>query len=241
MLQHSRAQRSYSNPSERHKATRDAYRDAGMCVSCGDDVKEGVTDRGKPYQTCQYCYKQRTKAEKQYRGKSRRPEIIDAPNTTTGAHYLVTATGAVGKIMPCNCDDPVILEFKGGVLDFFRLNSIELTKDAVTAPAKRKRRINDRYKTLHNKTIDKFIRIHTFLMNQTQPVRRSVIERVMGFDCARHLMIYPSNPERWNLETAGIVKRVQVGEKLCLWYLTPFGKKQGVGIIQSLSRDANGQ
>ena len=121
------------------KARRDARREAGTCVSCGKEKQRGGVSpyNGKVYQTCQRCYDVATGNKRKYRGGNAVPGP-DAPVTTTGKHYLVPSANVIGKIMPCNCPDPIILEFANGTRDFFWLQDCTITDLPVTQPQKRK-------------------------------------------------------------------------------------------------------
>ena len=101
---------------ERRKAKQDGYRDAGLCVV--------VWRRGKRWYSrlAQVeLIKRATLAVRNVwsmngdmqEGSGSTLPGVDFPTTMTGFHYRVKATGDVGKIKPCPCDDPVILEFQG--------------------------------------------------------------------------------------------------------------------------------
>ena len=141
------------------KARRDARRKAGTCVSCGKEKRTGVSAyNGKVYQTCQSCYDVATGNKRKYRGGNA-VQGPDAPVTTTGKHYLVPSVNLIGKIMPCNCDDPIILQFADGSLDFFWLKECVITELPVTPPKK----IKTGPKGFQEATLKKFITIHSFL------------------------------------------------------------------------------
>ena len=156
------------------KARRDARREAGVCVSCGSKEKRtGISPyNGQEYQTCQRCFDVSTRNSEKYR-TGRRVESSDAPVPTTGAHYLVPATNVVGKIMPCNCDNPIILEFADGSRDFFWLYEITITDLPVTKPRKKKTGARG----LQKATIKKMIAIHSFLMNQNEAISHLTIRQ----------------------------------------------------------------
>lgn len=214
-------------------ARQQAFRDRGLCVGCGDEVRSGVSAQtGRPYAICQYCHDQRRANQERYRD-TRPVQSIDFPLTTTGAHYRVKLTGDVGKIKPCPCDDPVILEFAKGNLDFFRLRDIEITTQPVSH-RKNRTQSGRPVNTINKRTIQKFYEVHTFLMGQDKPVKRATIESALGYDCARHLMDYPA---RWSLESAKIVKRTAINRRAHLWELTGLGRIKGVDIIQAKERE----
>ena len=121
------------------KARREARREAGTCVSCGKEKQRGGVSpyNGKVYQTCQSCYDVATRNKRKYRGGNAVPGP-DAPVTTTGKHYLVPSVNLIGKIMPCNCDDPIILQFADGSLDFFWLKE---NAPLLSCPLHRQRRL----------------------------------------------------------------------------------------------------
>ena len=212
------------------KARRDARRKAGVCVSCGKEKQRGGVSpyNGKVYQTCQRCYDVEAGNKRKYRGGNAVPGP-DAPVTTTGKHYLVPSVNLIGKIMPCNCDDPIILQFADGSLDFFWLRDCTVTELPVTPPKKKKTgRIG-----LQKATIKKMIAIHSFLMKQKRAVPHSTIKREIGSDCSPQIRGFPSKPGQWNLEQAKIVERTKQGSDY-LWKLTEFGRAEGLAVIQAL-------
>ena len=215
------------------KARRDARREAGLCVTCGKKKQRGGVSpyNGKVYRTCQRCYNIAAKND----GRTgRQVESLDAPVTTTGAHYLVPATGIIGKIMPCNCDDPIILQFADKSLDYFWLKEITMTDLPVTPPQKKKTGKSG----LQKATIKKMVAIHSFLMKQSKAVPNSTINLKVGSDCAPQLRGYASKPDQWNLEDANIVSRTKRG-KHNFWELTEFGRAEGLAVIQSLKEETN--
>ena len=56
--------------------------------------------------------------------------------TTTGKHYQ-THDGHVGKVMPCPCDNPLILEFTDGKRKVFFAKEIHHTDAPLTEAPKR--------------------------------------------------------------------------------------------------------
>ena len=224
---------------ESRKAKRDGWRDTGLCVSCGDEVSGGIQARtGRAYLTCDSCREKRAEYERRHQeGSGSSLPGVDFPVTTTGFHYRVKATGDVGKIQPCPCDDPVILEFQDEVLDFFWMKDIEMTDEAVTFVGRRNGR---RPGVLNRGTVHKFHKIRFFLMDQDKPVRRSFIESELGFSCIRHLMHLASYPDRWSLESAKIVERTQPGPRnWCFWELTNLGRTDGESMIEEVWQDQN--
>ena len=47
--------------------------------------------------------------------------------------YRVVETGEIGQLIPCPCDDPIILEFKDGIRDAFFLRELGPTTHPITA------------------------------------------------------------------------------------------------------------
>ena len=54
-------------------------------------------------------------------------------NWHTGQCYRVVETGEIGQLLPCSCDNPIILEFKDGIRDAFFLRELEPTTHPITA------------------------------------------------------------------------------------------------------------
>ena len=46
--------------------------------------------------------------------------------------YRVIKTGEIGQLIPCPCDNPIILEFKNGIRDAFFLRELEPTTHPIT-------------------------------------------------------------------------------------------------------------
>ena len=211
------------------KTRRDTRREAGVCVSCGEEKRTGISPyNGKVYQTCQRCYDEATGNSRKYRGGKAVPGP-DAPVTTTGGHYLVSSANIVGKIQPCNCDNPIILEFADKSLDYFWLKEITMTDLPVTKPRKKKTGRSG----LQKATIKKMIAIHSFLMKQKRAVPHSTIKQGIGSDCSPQLRGFPSKPGQWNLEQAKIVERTKRGKDY-FWELTEFGRAEGLAVIKAL-------
>ena len=223
---------------DRRKSKQDGWRDTGLCVVCGGEVSEGISQTtGGAYQTCASCREKRAEYDRRHAEGCGSPlPGVDFPTTMTGFHYRVKATGDVGKIKPCPCDDPVILQFQDEVLDFFWMKDIEMTDVPVTAVGRRNGR---RPGVLNRGTIHKFHKIRFFLMSQDKPVRRSLIESELGFGCIRLLMHYPSRPDRWSLEKAKIVQRTQGYRNWCFWGLTDLGRTDGESMIESVWQGQN--
>ena len=169
--------------------------------------------------------------------------VISSPATTTGLHYQVVRSGKVGVVVPCSCPDPLILEFRDGKRDAFHLRELELCDLSVSRSEnsnykKNKNGNMGRSRGVETITISKMFAVHGFLKRQSVPLKRSVIEKEMGFDCTRTLMQKPSDRDgKINLENLGIVLRVPVGrDNWVAWELTEDGREKGEDIIRSLKR-----
>ena len=92
--------------------------------------------------------------------------------------YRVIETGEIGVIVPCPCDDPIILKFKDGVRDVFFLRELEPTTHPITDSYPTRRNLSKngqkgRPKGLEQRTIEKMLQIYEFLKTQSQPVYRA--------------------------------------------------------------------
>ena len=132
------------------------------------------------------------------------------PITTTPQHYLVVRTNEVGVVVPCSCDDPLILEFKDGSHDAFHLRDLETTDLPATIGEKSPYAANRRRRPrqVSPQARDKMFMIHAYLLTDSKPVRRSQIEAALGYSCIDLLMKQLSYPHKINLERLNIVKRV---------------------------------
>ena len=159
------------------------------------------------------------------------------PVTTTGVHYEDLETGAIGKVVPCPCDDPLILEFEDGRRDAFFVRNLQPTAADVTLPPFRSRETKPHGPRAE--TIDKLIKIHKFLKAQSAPVQRGKIQSALGFDVTFHLLRIPCKQNRWNLEILGIAERVRIhrGRGGTAWQLTEVGRTQGETMIQALRKE----
>ncbi|MCE2397262.1 hypothetical protein J4G02_22400 [Candidatus Poribacteria bacterium] len=153
--------------------------------------------------------------------------------------YRVVKTGGIGKLIPCPCDDPIILEFKDGIRDAFFLRELEPSTQPITdsystrgsAPTNG---VKGKPKGLERGTIDKMLEIYRFLEVQSEPVYRATIEKAVGFNCTRPLMCQPSQSKQVTLESLGIAERIP-GERTWLtWRLTELGRTEGADIIRGL-------
>ena len=119
--------------------------------------------------------------KRKYRGGNAVPGP-DAPVTTTGLTISSHPQIIIGKIMPCNCDDPIILQFADGSLDFFWLKECTITELPVTPPKK----IKTGPRGFQEATLKKFIAIHSFLDEAEQSCAHSTIKRSNRFGVAAH-------------------------------------------------------
>ena len=154
--------------------------------------------------------------------------------------YRVVKTGEVGQLIPCPCDNPIILEFKNGIRDAFFLRELEPTTYPITESySKRgsgsKNGQKGRPKGLAPKTIKKMLQVYTFLKTQSEPVYRSAIEQAVGFNCIRGLMHQPAQPTQVTLESLGIVERIPAERTWVAWQLTELGRTDGEAIIRGLN------
>ena len=111
--------------------------------------------------------------------------------------YRVIETGEVGRLIPCPCDNPIILEFKDGIRDAFFLRELEATTHPITnsstvRSSATKNGSKGRPKGLAKKTVERMLQIYQFLETQSEPVYRAAIEKAVDFSCVRCLMIQPS-------------------------------------------------
>ena len=224
---------------KRNKARRDARRDAGLCVDCGG---EREAERFISCGSCREKGRIRRRrmidkgvdmSPKQNRGrgwKDRTPGA-DHPNTTTGFHYEVEETGAVGKVVPCPVDDPLILRFADGKLGFYFLRQLEVTELPVTEQLKSQ---VGRRKYPTRKLVDKMLAIRRYLIKRRTPVSRGHIDKAVGFDTGYALVDSPGRNNRWSLERLGIAERVLGDGVWVKWQLTEVGKYQGDSILKKL-------
>ena len=233
---------------DRVKARQQALRNQGLCA-CGKTPRSGISARTKkPYKTCQRCFQRAsTHNEQEREEKKDAAGAIDHgvpfPITTTGLHYQVLSSGEVGVVVPSPCPDPIILEFRDGSRDAFHLRELEPTALSVSRSKDSTYKKNrngkmGRPRGVETITITKMLAVHGYLKRQSVSLKRSVIEKEMGFDCTRILMQLPSDPDdKINLETLGIVLRIPVRrDKWVAWELTPLGREKGEEIIHSLKR-----
>ena len=128
--------------------------------------------------------------------------------------YQVIETGKVGQLVPCPCDNPIILEFKDGCRDAFFLRELEPTTVPLTdsyptrgSAAKKGRR--GRPRGLERRTIQKILWIYQFLKTQSQPGTIS-------------------------MERLGIVERIAAERTRVTWRLTERGRARGARILDEI-------
>lgn len=161
-------------------------------------------------------------------------------NWYTG-NYRVIETEEIGKLVPCPCDDPIILEFKNGIRDAFHLRELEPTSHPITNayPARGNPAQNGhkgKPKGIEQPTVKKMLKIYRFLKAQSKPVYRKPIENAVGFNCTRPLMSQPSQPKQITLESLGIAERLPGERTWVAWRLTELGRTEGKSIIKSLNQ-----
>ena len=153
--------------------------------------------------------------------------------------YRVIETGEIGQLIPCPCDNPIILEFKDGIRDAFFLRELEPTTHPITKSypkrgSNAKNGVKGRPKGLERGTIQKMLQIYRFLETQSEPVYRSAIEKAVGFNCTRSLMYQPSQPKQVTMESLGIAKRIPGERTWVAWRLTELGRTEGEATIRGL-------
>ena len=235
-----------STHTDRVKARQHALRDQGLCISCGTEASISA-HTGKPYSLCDRCRKKNNKRSKKHQkqGKAspKLPRGIPAAVTTTGQHYHVIETGEIGKVCPCPCDDPLILKFEDGILDAFHLFELEETDRQLTMSINRgvpdRNGRKGRPKGMETGTVTKMLHIYRFLRKQTEPVYRAQIEKAVGFNITRPLMVQKSLSQCVTLESLGIVERLPGQRTWAAWQLTELGRSDGERIIKSLYTKGN--
>ena len=153
--------------------------------------------------------------------------------------YRVVETGEIGQLIPCPCDNPIILEFKNGTRDAFFLHELEptthpVTESSFTRGSNTNNRTKGRSKGLERGTIKKMLQVYRFLETQSEPVYRSAIEKAVGFNYTRPLMRLPSQPKQVTLESLGIAERIPGERTWAAWQLTELGRTEGEEIIRGL-------
>lgn len=155
--------------------------------------------------------------------------------------YRVVETNEVGVLVPCPCDDPVILQFKDGVRDAFHLRELEPTIAPISKSNSRRLTAKDerrgRPKGIGSGTIKNMLAIHAFLLTQTNPVYRGQIQKAVGFDITRPMIKQQSHaPGTITLESLGIVERIPSERPWTAWQLTQLGRAHGEDLIKSLKQ-----
>lgn len=235
-----------STHTDRVKARQHALRDQGLCISCGNEASISV-HTGKPYSLCDGCREKNSdkskKSKTEGKSASKPPRGIPAAVTTTGQHYHVVETGEIGKVCPCPCDDPLILKFEDGVLDAFHLCELEETDRQLTVSINRGvpngNGRKGRPKGMETGTVNKMLQIYRFLLHQTEPVYRAQIEKAVGFNITRPLMVQKSLAQCVTMESLGIVKRLPGHRTWAAWELTEHGRSEGERVIKSLYTKGN--
>ena len=153
--------------------------------------------------------------------------------------YRVVGTGAIGQLIPCPCNNPIILEFKDGIRDAFFLRELEptphpITESYSTRSSNAKNGVKGTPKGMERGTVEKMLDIYRFLEAQSEPVYRAAIEKAVGFSCTRPLMRQPSQPKQVTLESLGIVERIPGERTWITWRLTELGRTEGEDIIRGL-------
>ena len=153
--------------------------------------------------------------------------------------YRVLETNEVGVVVPCPCDDPIILQFKDGVRDAFHLRELEPTIAPISMSNRRdtaaKNGRKGRPKGIGSSTIKNMLDIHAFLLTQTKPVYRGQIQKAVGFDITRPMIKQQSHaPGTITLESLGIVERIPSERPWTTWQLTQLGRARGEALINSL-------
>ena len=215
------------------KARQERYLSEGLC-RCGHDTKSGLNSRDKPYTMCESC------VDKQDRKLVLKPAPPKSPeNWHTNQFYRVTTTGEIGEQIECPCTDPIVLEFKDGVRDAFHLRELEPTTHRSTAlsPARggtTKNGLKGSPKGIAPRTIERMLQIHAFLMDQSNPVYRAVIEDAVGFNITRCMMGQPSLSQAVTMESLGVVERIKGERTWIAWQLSQRGRDEGAAIIKSV-------
>ena len=216
-------------PSE---ARYERYHSEGLC-RCGRERFLALNLQGKPETRCGRCIDAQN-----VRNRPSKPK--PSANWHTGHFYRVLDTGEIGEQVECPCTDPIILEFKDSLREAFHLREVEpIEKQRASASIGRDMHHKSggrgsRRKGIEQRTIDKMLQVHAFLMDQSEPVYRAAIEDAVGFNCTRALMHQPSKKTEITLESLAIVKRLPGERTWAAWQLTELGRREGEEIIRSL-------
>ena len=235
----------YAKHLQQVKARQQRYVAEGLCRYCSEPRRTGISKKtSKGYTTCQHCYDKIKANAKRHHERERTDKPSPLPpidSTSDKIYYFVIKTGEIGKLIPCPCDDPVILEFKDGVRDAFHLRELEPTTHPSTASypkrgSNAKNGVKGRPKGIHRRTTENMLQIYRFLETQSEPVYRSAIEKAVGFNCVRPLMHQPSQPKQVTMESLGIAERMPGERTWVAWQLTELGRTEGEAIIKSLKQ-----
>ena len=227
------------------KARRQTLKDEGLCPSCGDEPKDGISPKtDKPYILCQACIDESYEKTKGHRARANYKDPahdVPHPVTTTGQRYRVIQTGEVGVVSPCPGDNPLILEFKGNLRHVYHINQIKKTNLPLTESIRSKYAQNGKKGGgqigLTDRSIEKMFAMLRFLQGQEGPVRAYAITKAVGFSCTHLLMHCPSNiTNRPNFENLKIAKRTVPIGRVCLWSITQLGRERGEDVIKSQQR-----
>lgn len=153
-------------------------------------------------------------------------------------NYKVIKTKCVGRLIPCPCDDPVILEFKHGMRDAFWLRQLTPTDRPITNHPDR-RTDGKRYRVSkkigpEKKTVKQMVDVFLFLQKQSEPVRTVVIQKAVGGNVRDALYSRKLNNKATYLEGLGIVERVITKGNRFNWQLTEIGRREGESILKGL-------
>ena len=235
----------YAKHLEQVKARQHRHVAQGLCRYCGKPRRLEISKKtGKGYTTCQRCYDKIKANQKRYSERKRAPKPSPLPpidSTSDKIYYFVIKTGEIGKLIPCPCDNPIILEFKDGIRDAFHLRELEPTTWSNTPSNSLRGSLNKngqrgRAKGIEIGTVEKMLRVYAFLETQSEPVYRSAIEKAVGFNCTRCLMSQPSQPTIITMERLGVAERMPGERTWVAWKLTELGRTEGEAIIKSLKQ-----
>ena len=227
------------------KLRRQALKDEGLCPSCGEEPKDGISPKtGKPYICCQACLDESYEKVKESKERANPKDPTRGaphPVTMTKQRYRVVRTNEVGVVVPCPSPDPLILEFKESTRDAYHAHQIKKTNKPLTDSRNAKYAKNGMKGGgqigLTDRSIEKMFAMLRFLEAQEGPVRAYSITKACGFSCTHLLMHCPSNiTNRPNFENLKIAKRTVPTGRVCLWTITQLGRERGEDVIKSQQR-----
>ena len=165
----------------------------------------------------------------------RRFKNLPGAHDTEPLQHFRTPQGRVGFLAPVPQIDPLILQFKDGLRDVYRIRDLEVTSEPLTDTlgSRRKQTKNavPLIRPIRRETIRRLFALYDYLKKQSKPITLREAKEELGFSCVPVMSRQREGDRLKTLEELGIVRRIPLTGRYLAWELTDEGRERGDVLI----------